>query len=100
MVTPRTSWKAVSKGPAVSAGSKPSRLDTRGIAVPANPEMVTETNMEMATTRAKADECHRSPIRPTPTAHTAPMIIDVWICRQSGSPPHELDLARGQTSHD
>lgn len=37
MVTPSTSWKAVSKGPAVSAGSKPSRFESIGMMVPAIP---------------------------------------------------------------
>src|SRR5438034_11307754 len=61
------------------------RFDSMGMAVPAHPERLTETNMEMATTRPNVSECHRYPITPTTTAHTAPRMAEVWICRQSGS---------------
>src|SRR5713226_4227207 len=101
MVTPRTSWKAVSKGPAVSAGSKPSRLDTMGIAVPANPERFTETNMEMDDDQG---ESGRVPQEPDQADHHGTHRADdhrrLDLPPERFPPPHELDLARGQTSHD
>src|SRR5437667_1627827 len=78
IVTPRTSWNAVSKGPAVSAGSKPSLLESIGIVVPAAPERFTDTNIETATTSPNAGDCHRIPIRPTVRRHTLPRILDAW----------------------
>src|SRR5207244_11560293 len=71
-------------GPAVRAGSKPSRLESIGITVPAVPERFTETNIETATTRAKAGECQSQPTTPTTSAHTAPRMREVCACRRSG----------------
>jgi len=56
-----------------------------GIAVPAAPERFTEVNIETATTRPKAGECHASPIAPTTAAHTTPMMLEVCTCRRTGS---------------
>jgi hypothetical protein len=42
---PTTSWKAVSNGPAVVAGSKPRRLEITGITVPISPAVTIEQVM-------------------------------------------------------
>lgn len=47
---PTTSWNAVSKGPEVSAGSKPSDFEMIGTIVPTNPAIFIDVNIEIATT--------------------------------------------------
>src|SRR5215475_3851556 len=85
IVMPSTSCNAVSKGPAVIAGSNPSRLESIGIIVPAKPDRFTEANIERATTSAKAAECQNHPTKPTTSAHTPPRMLEVCTCRRSGS---------------
>ena len=53
MVIPTTSWKAVSKGPAVMAGSNPRRFETIGVEVPTSADMLTEKNIETPTKMPK-----------------------------------------------
>ena len=53
--------------------------------VPATPEKFTEMNMETATMNPKAGECQRVPITPTTIPQIPPRMLEVWICRRSGS---------------
>ena len=46
------------------AGSNPRRLESIGSIVPAKPDRLTDTNIETATTKAKAAECQSGTHRP------------------------------------
>src|SRR5215470_5402077 len=77
IVMPSTSCSAVSNGPAVIAGSNPSRLESIGIIVPAKPDRFTEANIEKATTSANVAECQSHATEPTTSAHIPPRMLEV-----------------------
>ena len=85
-VIPTTSWNAVSKGPTVIAGSKPSRLESRGVVVPTNAEILIEINIEIPTTSPNiALPNQKAPMNPIMSPQIEPIIKLIWSERFTGS---------------